>query len=234
MYRRIFFVALVPLLGRNAHAEASGAEIRSLVGFLGATAAIALLRETAPFISASTNDLLVLASHSIALTYLGAFVVVSESVTRIGLDRFVLGMCLALVNASYVIFVLWVCYLREQSRKKMHEIYGTEKTDIGGVVQASMHAALSLVSGPSLAATSAETEMVNMEKEANKNQVAFENRKSEHRISAAQMYRTSKGPKTNGRHDLRVSSSGPGAPSAAPALPPSGEVAIVVADANDI
>lgn len=110
LYRRIFFVALLPLLGTGL--------LRVVVGCFAAFIWVKFVREAQPFIDGSTNLLLHIAAYQILVTFLSALVISSGALAIFHLSDLVLGLILIAANSGMLAFTSFWCllsYRREQA-----------------------------------------------------------------------------------------------------------------------
>ena len=111
MYRRITFIAIVPLIGGGE------SEAGAIVGCMISIFFIASLREIAPFKrKTSSNGLLVLSSYIIWFTFFVCIIIVSGAYKRIGVSLHFLGVALLLNAALAPLAVIysWMVGLRAE------------------------------------------------------------------------------------------------------------------------
>jgi len=106
-------VAILPLLGSGL--------LRATIGCFIAFLWQAFVRESVPFVEASTNALLYVAAWQIFVTYFAALVIESDSLKVFNLHDFELGVLLIFVNLIIVLFVGgWGCMNVLKENEEMH------------------------------------------------------------------------------------------------------------------
>mmetsp|Transcript_16416 Transcript_16416/g.19416 ORF Transcript_16416/g.19416 Transcript_16416/m.19416 type:complete len:253 (+) Transcript_16416:141-899(+) len=126
MYRRILFIAIIPLL-------ASQSAIRAALGCAISMVCASLLREISPFIRDATNLLLNLAQYQILVTYFGAFIIITNTLEILNFSE--LGLGVFLLCCDFIIIVMvcsWtlLCYYTSQSQLKWKKGLNSEEMDI--------------------------------------------------------------------------------------------------------
>jgi len=120
LYRRIFFVGVLPLIGNNQ-------TIKTYIGCGLALLSTVYFRELTPFRVEFTNFLAVIAQYVILLAFMAALMIQSDSVSTIGISDFALGCILAIANILIVglaIFLGWRRYRKERALAIMHKARG--------------------------------------------------------------------------------------------------------------
>ena len=112
MYRRLFFVAVLPLLGEGS--------ARALIGVFASVWAALIARESWPFIRSTTCVLLVVGNLQILFVFFAATLLITESLDGFGLSDFELGVILFAVNLLSFIRVSFWGYgiYREEKRRE--------------------------------------------------------------------------------------------------------------------
>jgi len=103
MWRRIFFIGIVPLLSTKAVR-------RSAIGFFCSLLSYIFYREVEPFQRRSTNVVAYVAQFSILMTY-GAALVIETDLSH-GMSDGVLGTILVFTNLAVIGLALWLGYSR--------------------------------------------------------------------------------------------------------------------------
>jgi hypothetical protein len=96
MYRRIIFISVLPLLGRDNVGRAYSGVALSLLSCI-------YYRESTPFRMPYTNFLAVVAQYVILLAYMAALLLATDSLGVIGMSDFVLGILLCVTNVFIVL-----------------------------------------------------------------------------------------------------------------------------------
>jgi hypothetical protein len=126
MYRRIFFIAVIPLVGVSNSVEIT---LGCIIGVLWA----AYVREAVPFIRNSTNIFMNIASYQIFFTYFISLLLVTSALNRLPLSQLALGGLLLGANlviimlASYWNFTRW---RQEQEILKWRRVLSDEEVAI--------------------------------------------------------------------------------------------------------
>jgi len=126
MYRRIVFIAVIPLLGNET-------SIRAIIGCMLSLIMIGFVREASPFIRGATNILLSVAQYQIFLTYFAAFIIVTDGLSHLGLSNFGLGALLFSMNlAILLLMIMWSVrrYLKELRQKRWRKSLNDQEMDI--------------------------------------------------------------------------------------------------------
>ena len=113
MYRRIVFIAVLPVLGSGSFC--------ATVGCFFAIVFVAVAREVAPFVNSSTNVVMLVAQYQILGTFLGALILFSGSFESVGLSGLAMGALLLVINVVILALVAWLCVARwrlEKAAKK--------------------------------------------------------------------------------------------------------------------
>jgi hypothetical protein len=97
MYRRIFFIAVIPLIGRSSSVEIT-------LGCIIAVLWAAYVREAAPFNRNSTNIFMNIASYQIFFTFYISLLIVTSALRSLGLSQLAVGTLL--LGANLVIIAL--------------------------------------------------------------------------------------------------------------------------------
>jgi len=108
MFRRIFFIGIIPLI-------TSSSSRRAAIGVLISLCSIALYGEASPFEKSSTNLLVYIAQYSILLTYGGALVI-STNISH-SLNPLFLGIFLVAINCVVLVLIVVFAsnrYIREK------------------------------------------------------------------------------------------------------------------------
>ena len=111
MYRRVFLIAVLPLLGLGS--------ARAFIGLLVSAAAAVLGREVMPFNDTNANSLLSAAQYQICFTFLGALAILSDAVGSLGLSDFGFGLLLVAINTAVVFKVCALASLTASADRKM-------------------------------------------------------------------------------------------------------------------
>ena len=111
MYKRVFLIAVLPLLDLGS--------ARTLVGLLVSAVAAVLAREIMPFTDSAANTLQSAAQYQISLTFLGALAVLGDAAKALGLGNFGFGLLLVAVNATVVIMVGFLSARAASADRKM-------------------------------------------------------------------------------------------------------------------
>jgi hypothetical protein len=117
LYRRIFFVGILPLLGNNQ-------TIKTYIGCALALLSTIYFRELTPFRVEFTNFLAVIAQYVILLAFMAALMIQSDAVSSIGISNFALGCILVFANILIIglaMFLGWRRYRRERALAKAHK-----------------------------------------------------------------------------------------------------------------
>jgi len=125
MYRRIFFIGFLPLLGDGS--------LRASMGSLFAIIAAIYIREVSPFIRGTTNVLLVVAQYQILLTFFAALIIISSALAVFHLHPLELGILLLLMNCSVLVLSLSWCvsrYMRESQERLWRNALTSEQLGI--------------------------------------------------------------------------------------------------------
>ena len=125
MYRRVFFVAVLPLC--------AGGPARTAIGVFASLLWAIYAREAAPFIDPLTNALLTVAAWQILVSYLGALMLASDSLASFGLSDFGLGLGLTLANVVVVVFAgAWVVkrHREDEQRQGWNHALSSEQAHI--------------------------------------------------------------------------------------------------------
>ena len=101
MYRRLFLIGVLPLLGEGT--------ARASIGCFAAIVMAVVARENAPFIRSTTNTLLVVAQYQIVAVFYAAFVLLAGSLADFGLSDLALGLLLLFVNCVVFALVVFWC-----------------------------------------------------------------------------------------------------------------------------
>ena len=127
MYRRIVFLGLIQFISDSSR-------IRAGCGFLIAAASCVSFRESLPYQDTSANMLALAARWQIVLTYLGAYLLESDLLLELLLDRRVLGAILLGANVVILPLMTMLSYkrmhkqaLRDESIAKLKEQLLTDK-----------------------------------------------------------------------------------------------------------
>jgi hypothetical protein len=122
MYRRILFIAVLPLLGTGP--------VRASVGCFFSILTVALSRESSPFIRDSTNLLLVVSQYQLLGTFLAALVLASDSLRSFGLENFALGALLLVLNLVILALSGYWCVERwrtEQTQRQWRRALSSQE-----------------------------------------------------------------------------------------------------------
>ena len=110
MYRRIFFIGVIPLIGQDP-------VIKAYIGAMASMVFMIYFRETSPFLVDFTNVLATVSQYQILFVYLAALFIKTGAIEKIGVDIFYLGCALIAVNSVVILaalYVGWEAYKREK------------------------------------------------------------------------------------------------------------------------
>jgi len=132
MWRRVVFIAVLPLMGSES--------LRATLGSYMSIVMVALAREASPFIRDETNVLLVVAQYQVMATFLAAQIIMSSAVATLGLSDFALGFILLVLNLAIVVLAgcwSYSSYARERERHRWnHRMFtATEERIISKVMR---------------------------------------------------------------------------------------------------
>jgi hypothetical protein len=122
MYRRIVFIAVLPLLGTGP--------VRASVGCFFSILTAVMSRESSPFIRDSTNLLLVVSQYQLLGTFLAALVLVSDSLRSFSLSYLALGALLLALNAVILALSGYWCFERwrtEQAQRQWRRALSSQE-----------------------------------------------------------------------------------------------------------
>jgi serine/threonine protein kinase/membrane protein implicated in regulation of membrane protease activity len=132
MYRRIIFIAVIPLLGNEQ-------SIRAIIGCMLSLVMIGFVREVSPFIRGATNILLGVAQYQIFLTFFAAFIIVTDGLAHLGLSTFALGALLFGINVFILaLLAAWSVrrYMKEVKEKRWRKSLNNREFEIMNAVMA--------------------------------------------------------------------------------------------------
>ena len=111
VYRRVFMIAVLPLLGSGL--------ARAMIGLLVSSVAAVLARETKPFANTTVNSLLTGAQYQICLTLFATLAMMVDTASVLGLGDFGFGLLLVGINTGVVVMVGTLASLSANADLKM-------------------------------------------------------------------------------------------------------------------
>ena len=101
MMKRLFLVAILPLLGEGA--------VRAFIGILVSTGAVLWARESWPFVKSTNSKLALAANLQILTVFFASAVLITDSLEGFGLNNLTLGVVMLLLNLVCFILVAYWC-----------------------------------------------------------------------------------------------------------------------------
>jgi len=142
MYRRIIFIAVIPLLFTGSMRASLGCFLSIMVP--------AFVREASPFLRHSTNVLALVATYQILGTFLAALVIVSGSLAEFHLSDFALGCILLGFNFVLLPLIATWCllaFLKEREEKQWKRELTTQELKVVDIVMGRRQTSASINSG---------------------------------------------------------------------------------------
>jgi len=115
MYRRLFFIAVLPLVSAKSSTRAS-------FGCFLAIVSAVYFREAQPYRTDFSNFLAHIAQYSLLVTYFSILVIETHSMNPIGLKGFRLGLFLVSINFAILLSTLVFAYFTFLSKKKKQDL----------------------------------------------------------------------------------------------------------------
>ena len=101
MMKRLFLVAILPLLGEGV--------MRAFIGILVSTGAAFWARESWPFVKSTNSRLALAANVQILGVFFASAVLITDSLGSFGLDDLTMGVLLLLLNLVCLVLVAYWC-----------------------------------------------------------------------------------------------------------------------------
>jgi hypothetical protein len=101
MMKRLFLVAILPLLGEGV--------MRAFIGILVSTGAAFWARESWPFVKSTNSKLALAANVQILGVFFASAVLITDSLGSFGLDDLTMGVLLLLLNLVCLVLVAYWC-----------------------------------------------------------------------------------------------------------------------------
>ena len=119
LYRRIFFIGVLPLISADP-------ANRAYIGCGLALVSAIYFREMTPFRIPFTNFVAVVAQYSILVTFMAALILETDSLEKFGIGGFGLGVLLCSVNGTIIFLAFFVGWKRYRYERRAHR-QGSER-----------------------------------------------------------------------------------------------------------